>query len=383
MTLYEFMASKRWPRSYNGKILLVSFLGVHVPMLGAVTYVLVADSAPLMDQLDVLAAMLVATLIGTAATMFVLYSLLSPVRAASQAAEAYLRRRETPRLPIGCGDEAGVLMASVQECITRLDASLAATEYQYQLLEQDHSDQFKMLAGMKHDFRTPLTHILGFSALMESEAIGPLGNETYQEFAGKIGSSGEELLQTLNSLIDLSDSQCASQRDEDSEDFDVAELLREAAALSHLHAEKTGVALDLNLPDYAAVNAVRTATESLLGAMLHAGISASPEGSRVSVRISEGQSDTVIRLASPDGKLSLEDVPTRLAHHFDGLRSYAGSTSLVAETSTPVTLRLSLVDTLARVIGARFEMAQDESSGFALSVTLASGEMPTMLARAA
>ncbi|MGR3609695.1 MAG: hypothetical protein ACU0BN_12690, partial [Sulfitobacter sp.] len=85
MKIYETLARGNFPKTYTGKILLVSFIGVHVPMFGAVTYVLLADTKPFLEQLDVLGAMLLATLIGTGGTMFVMKELLAPVRAASEA----------------------------------------------------------------------------------------------------------------------------------------------------------------------------------------------------------------------------------------------------------------------------------------------------------
>ncbi|QQA44246.1 sensor histidine kinase [Pelagovum pacificum] len=370
MKLYEYMAGKSWPRSYNGKILLVSFLGVHVPMFGAVSYVLLADTTPLMEQLDVLGAMLVATLIGTAATMFVMHTLLAPVRAASRAADAYLKRRETPRLPTNYTDEAGVLMASVQECITRLDSSLASTEYQIQQLEQDHAEKFRMVSGMKHDFRTPLTHILGFASLMKSESIGPLGNQKYQTFVSKIGTSGEQLLQTLNSLIDLSDTQSAAQIAEDSEDLDLVALASDAVNLEHLHAEKTGVTVTLHGPEALTAHTVRSAAKTLLATTLHAAISVTPQGGHVAFRLTRDADGISISATSSEGVLSLEDVPPRLAHHFDQLESGTGARSANAETATPVTLRLSLIDTLSRVIGARFTMQQSRADGVTLKTAI-------------
>ena len=207
MRLYEFLARRNWPRTYTGKILLVSFLGVHVPMFGAVTYALVADPTPLMDQIDVLVAMLIATLVGTAATMVAMAALLAPVRLASEAARTYLDTRETPRLPTRYGDGAGVLMASVQECVTRLDASLTLAEAERDAIELDRSEKFRMLAGMKHDFRTPLTVILGFADLMKTQSIGDYGGAAYRDFATSIGNSGQDLMQTLQSVLDLSDAE--------------------------------------------------------------------------------------------------------------------------------------------------------------------------------
>lgn len=52
----------------------------------------------------------------------------------------------------------------------------------------------KGLAHMGHELRTPLNAILGFSDLIRSEAIGPLGHASYTEYAHDIYNSGQVLL---------------------------------------------------------------------------------------------------------------------------------------------------------------------------------------------
>src|SRR5207244_8524102 len=39
------------------------------------------------------------------------------------------------------------------------------------------------LANMSHELRTPLNAIIGFSDLMRSQILGPLGNGTYLDYA--------------------------------------------------------------------------------------------------------------------------------------------------------------------------------------------------------
>ncbi|NQW11818.1 MAG: GAF domain-containing sensor histidine kinase [Alphaproteobacteria bacterium] len=60
------------------------------------------------------------------------------------------------------------------------------------------------LAGMSHELRTPLNAIIGFSDLIESEIIGPIGNEKYKDYANSIKISGEHLLKIIGDILDIS-----------------------------------------------------------------------------------------------------------------------------------------------------------------------------------
>ena len=57
--------------------------------------------------------MIVATLAGTVATLYVLYALLRPIALASRALRNYLEHNKVPDLPTGFTDRAGRLMADV------------------------------------------------------------------------------------------------------------------------------------------------------------------------------------------------------------------------------------------------------------------------------
>jgi two-component system, cell cycle sensor histidine kinase PleC len=56
------------------------------------------------------------------------------------------------------------------------------------------------LAHMGHELRTPLNAILGFSDLIRSEAIGPLGHASYAEYAHDIYNSGQVLLTAVDRI---------------------------------------------------------------------------------------------------------------------------------------------------------------------------------------
>src|SRR5215203_1802496 len=79
LRVYARMSRLPFPRSYLGKLLLAAFLGIHVPLIALVLYLL-ALSPPIGfgTKLSVFAIVLVATLLGTCATLCVLYLLLKP-----------------------------------------------------------------------------------------------------------------------------------------------------------------------------------------------------------------------------------------------------------------------------------------------------------------
>jgi diguanylate cyclase (GGDEF)-like protein len=117
-----------FPKSFSGKIMLVVFAGTHLPLVVLVLYLLLASPGGLGTHLGVLAALLIATLLGFVATLFALRALLAPVRLASSSLKAYLDERRKPELPMGFSDEAGRLLAAVQHALDHLDSTIRSLE---------------------------------------------------------------------------------------------------------------------------------------------------------------------------------------------------------------------------------------------------------------
>jgi diguanylate cyclase (GGDEF)-like protein len=125
---YASLARIGFPSSFSGKIMLVVFAGTHLPLVVLVLYLLLASPGGLGTHSGVVAALLIAILLGFVATLFALRALLAPVRLASSSLEAYLDERRKPELPIGFSDEAGRLMADVQHAVDHLDSTIRSLE---------------------------------------------------------------------------------------------------------------------------------------------------------------------------------------------------------------------------------------------------------------
>ncbi len=104
--------------------MLVAFVGIHVPLLALIGYFLWLTMPSLQVTLPVLGVALVATLLGTAITLFVLDQLLRPILMTAQGLRAYATNRAMPALPTEFTDEAGTLMADAMHTLVTLDAAL-------------------------------------------------------------------------------------------------------------------------------------------------------------------------------------------------------------------------------------------------------------------
>lgn len=58
--------------------------------------------------------------------------------------------------------------------------------------------------NISHELRTPLNAIIGFGDMLKMQPFGPLGNLRYTEYVDHIITSGNDLLRTLNALIEIS-----------------------------------------------------------------------------------------------------------------------------------------------------------------------------------
>jgi diguanylate cyclase (GGDEF)-like protein len=128
LDVYMLLARWGFPKSYRSKIMLVMFLGTHVPLVALVFYLLLISPVSLRAALPILVLLVCATLIGTAAALYALNGLLAPVRLATSSLTEYLDSQRLPNLPVGFTDEAGRLMADLQYTLTNLDASIRSLE---------------------------------------------------------------------------------------------------------------------------------------------------------------------------------------------------------------------------------------------------------------
>ncbi|MBO6520818.1 MAG: PAS-domain containing protein [Rhodospirillales bacterium] len=96
--------------------------------------------------------------------------------------------------------------------------------------EQASRAKSEFLAHMSHELRTPLNAILGFSEIIRHQIFGPVGSDSYLDYASDIHRSGEHLLSLINDLLDLSKIE-AGKFDIEEEELVLADLVEQSERL--------------------------------------------------------------------------------------------------------------------------------------------------------
>ena len=185
-SVYHRLSSfKPVSKSYTTKFLFIAFLGIHIPLIGLIAFILISPGA--LPAGSVLLLALLCTLGATAITLFILNSLLSPLKMSKAALEDYLTQRKMPNLPTQYQDEAGILMRRIEETVTTLDSLL-----------QEKKDLIGLLS---HDLRTPLSTILLFSRSLENNET--MSEEQRREIGANISVSVKEQLTLFQRILEL------------------------------------------------------------------------------------------------------------------------------------------------------------------------------------
>lgn len=122
--MYSALAGLRWPKSFGGKIFLVAFIGTHIPLISLLAYTLIVSDGPGHEKTIFLVVSLLATLIGTGLTLYMIGCLMAPISLTYDALRQYIEREELPTLPTEYKDEAGMLMADTTQLIGQLDEAI-------------------------------------------------------------------------------------------------------------------------------------------------------------------------------------------------------------------------------------------------------------------
>jgi signal transduction histidine kinase len=134
---------------------------------------------------------------------------------------------------------------------------------------------------MSHELRTPLTSVIGYSEMMLEGLGGPLTAEQ-REYLGIIMEKGENLLQLITSILDISKIEAGRVRLVLSE-VDAGQVMRDAVATVLPLARKKGLKVACEPPRIPRVHADRDKLRQCLVNLCSNAVKFTPAGGQITV----------------------------------------------------------------------------------------------------
>lgn len=232
------------------------------------------------------------------------------------------------------------------------------------------------ISSMSHELRTPLNAIIGFSEMIKSQALGPVGSVRYQEYASDINNSGMHLLAIVNDILDISKLE-SGELSLYEEEFDVGSLVGESIDMVKRQAELGGIRLLVGAPEssprlYADQRILKQALVNLL---INA-IKFTAKGGDVTLKYwSEDDGGFFVSIADSGIGMAAEDIPKALA-------VFSQVDNSLNRNHEGTGLGLPLSKSFVEMHGGSMELRSEVDVGTTVTIRLPPGrlrnEMPLM-----
>jgi PAS domain S-box-containing protein len=231
--------------------------------------------------------------------------------------------------------------------------------------EAASNSKSQFLANMSHELRTPLNAVIGFSEIMKTELLGPIGTETYRGYSHSIHDSAKHLLGIINDILDISSIESGSPRLHEGI-HEPEQICQSVIALVAGRAEQAQVKLAVNVD--AAVDLLhadgRMLKQMLINLVGNA-IKFSQKGGTIEIKVNpagpEPHGGVVFAVADQGIGIAKEDIP-RILKPFEQVET------AFARNFDGVGLGLPLVNSMARLHGATLTIDSELNVGTTVSI---------------
>jgi len=210
--------------------------------------------------------------------------------------------------------------------------------------------------NIAHDLRSPLARIRGIAEmnLLKENSI-----DDYKDMAASTIEECDTLIGMINTMLDITEAE-AGVNGVDSEEFDLAALIRQACELFRPIADNKKIKLESRLPESLPFKSDRKKMQRIITNLLENAIKFTPEGGKVTVSAKARNGGIRIEFKDTGMGISEKDLP----HIFE--RFYRCDRS---RSQDGVGLGLSLVKAYAESLNGTIhvESTPDQGSRFALS----------------
>jgi signal transduction histidine kinase len=319
-------------------------------------------------------ALVTALLIMTGSYLIVRYIIVKPVKHLKEVSDAISAGELNLRSEIQTGDEFEDLshafnrmlrnLVSMQDRLRKVntDLDLKVDELAQANMALYESNRLKsdFLATMSHELRTPLNSILGFSeVLLSANAI----EDKQRRWLGNIQSSGEQLLNLINDILDLAKIE-AGKMQVRLEEFSIRDVCEGLLTMFRPFAEKKNIDLKEQLAaDIPLLRQDPGKLKQILSNLLSNAIKFTPEGGRVILKA---------EAAPPYVNLTVADTGVGIAPDDQALifEKFRQAGNPLTREHAGTGLGLSIVRELAKLLGGDVTLQSELGRGSTFTVYL-------------
>lgn len=222
--------------------------------------------------------------------------------------------------------------------------------------EMANRSKTEFLANMSHELRTPLNAIIGFSEIIKDQIYGAL-DEKYLGYARDIHDSGRNLLSIINTILDVARIE-AGERQLNETMINMSSMVQGVMDLVRPKAAANEQRLQSVIPgSLPRLLGEEQAVRQILLNLLSNAIKFTPSQGQITVKVDVQQNGDMMLSVSDTG-VGLDDEEVARVMAPFGLAS--GS---FARSSSGPGLGLTLVNSLTKLHGGRFEMMSQKGVG--------------------
>ncbi|MDM8533117.1 response regulator [Clostridiaceae bacterium HSG29] len=229
-------------------------------------------------------------------------------------------------------------------------------------LELSNKYKSEFLANMSHELRTPLNSILILSELLENNPRKTLGEKDI-EFAKTINTSGKDLLNLINDILDLSKVEAGKEELEIAE-MNIEELISEMLALFNPVAMKSNVKFITETDDKLPIHIMtdKQKIKQIIKNLLSNAFKFTKDGT-VTLKLSLEESKLLIQIIDTGVGIEKDKVNSI----FDAFKQEDGS---ISRKFGGTGLGLSISKEYAKLLGGNIEIESEKEKGSIFSLII-------------
>lgn len=246
----------------------------------------------------------------------------------------------------------------------RQEQRLLARRYHEEKIKAEAASRSKtnFLAHLSHDIRTPLNHIIGFADLMRHQTYGPLGDPRYSDYVQSIKTSGEHLLASFATILDLAELE-GGQKALRNDRIHLDQLLDEVIQRFRNQASRAGIIFVQGEPSEAVVHGDALGLSRMVGNIVDNALRFTPAGGQVRLAAFAASDGVVIEITDTGLGMSEERLET-LSQPFA-----LGDATFTREGVGPG-LGISIARAIAELSGGNLAIDSTPSIGTTVAISL-------------